>query len=32
MDEQSEEAAQKHVLLQQLGVCKQVGWKKMEED
>lgn len=30
MDEQSEEAAQKHVLLQQhqLAVCKQVGWKK----
>lgn len=30
MDEQSEEAAQKHVLLQQqqLAVCKQVGWEK----
>lgn len=34
MDEQSEEAAQKHVLLQQqqLAVCKQVGWEKMEEN
>lgn len=30
MDEQSEEAAPKHVLLQQqqLAVCKQVGWRK----
>lgn len=33
MDEQSEEAAPKHVLLQeqQLAECKQVEWEKLEK-